>query len=79
MTHKLVKIVVNEEGDTVEKEDQVWCLVTEFSGSCRCFCDGQVIGYGESFSKYEEKEVQKGGVTCKSCIKNIKFIKSVKL
>jgi len=85
MTHTIVKLLINEDGDLIPKEEQVWHLVDPNDGSTQMtFCQGQVydteyvIGQAEKVTGKEAKRA-KGGITCKDCLHKIKQIKSIKL
>lgn len=77
MSHEVVKILVNNDGDTVD--DPKWCYSFEVSGSSVTLCSGEVFGYGEGNAEYKTKVVAKGGITCNDCLSIIREIKSIKL
>jgi len=79
MSHELVKITQDEDGFTVDKNEQVWCLGVVGGGSPMCFCSGQVYGVGEGAALFKVKFVVRGGITCPGCLSSIKEIKSIKL
>jgi hypothetical protein len=76
MSHNLVKILTNEDGD---QELGYWHYPVSFDWSNRCLCSGQVFGEGEGSATFETKIVQRGGITCPKCLSIIKSFKKVKL
>jgi len=78
MSHLVVKIFSDDLGEPREKEFQFWHLVTSKGGN-QTFCEGEFFGRGESGCKFKIKEVEKGGITCPSCLNEIKEIKRIKL
>lgn len=79
MAHIVVKITARDDGEAVRKDEQVWCLVHQQSGSDATLCTGEVFGYGEGGAKYKTKQVEKGRINCKNCLQIIKKIKAIKL
>jgi hypothetical protein len=77
MSHGLVKITVDEDGQPVHKEDQKWCFVTKSGGAPTALCAGEVFGSGEGAAEYKYKEVSRG-VPCLHCKEIIKEFKAVK-
>jgi hypothetical protein len=74
----LVKLLTTDDRDKIE--DPKWCLVdpTNHMGPAT-LCTSDFFGCGESACEYEEKEVQRGGITCESCLEKIKTIKAIRL
>lgn len=77
MNH-LVKIISNDDGDKLSKEEQVWHVAIK-SDALRTLCTGEAFGFGESSCEYEEKWVKRGGITCDACLQKVKFIKKIRL
>ena len=77
MSHNLVKILFDEDGEKID--EPVWHLVVSVSGSPATLCTGEVFGEGEGNAVYEEKQVNRGGITCKKCLEQLRDLKSVKL
>jgi len=77
MSHVVVKFSTDDGGEKVIKDD--WHLVINSAGSSSKLCTLEVFGFGESGSVYKEKEVDRGGITCKNCLREINFFKSIKL
>lgn len=75
--HHVVKITHDEDGTKVDSPK--WCLVMDMDGSNRTLCSGQVFGPGEGNAKYQDKVVDKKGITCPDCLDIIKEIKSITL
>ncbi len=77
MSHLVVKILANEDGE--QEIDPKWHLVTIGGGSEMALCTGEVFGYGEGSAVYEKKKVERGGITCETCLQMLKLYKSIKL
>jgi hypothetical protein len=78
MNH-LVRIIRDEDGE-LQSSHTDWHLVDPAnSESPRTLCGGEAFGEGESAVEYEEKAVQRGGITCRHCLNAIDTYKSVKL
>lgn len=77
MNH-LVKILSDNAGEIRDKDFQYWHFVSNKGGS-QTLCEGEFFGYGESGCEFEEKSVERGGITCPKCLEFIKEIKSIKL
>ena len=77
--HRIVKILSSDDGEPTPKDSQVWHLVVVEAGSSCTLCGGEYFGFGESGCEYEAKNVDKGGITCKECLKIIKRFKDIKL
>lgn len=75
MSYPLVKILIDDDGTKVDKPK--WCLVRDTCGSPATFCSGEVFGYGEGDAVYEQKTVERKGVTCPKCIEEIREIQKV--
>lgn len=76
MSHKLVKILTDEDG---EKQPPHWHFVYATAGSEHALCSGQVFGSGEGLATFKEKIVQSGGITCPDCKHIIKMFKTIRL
>lgn len=76
MTHTVVKILTDEDG---EKVAPFWHLSVDWGDGNRTFCTGEVYGDGEGSATYKEKEAAKGGITCSKCLRQIREIKLIKL
>ncbi len=76
MTHELVMIFVNDDGDKIDKP--VWHFV-EYEQGVHALCTGEFVGSGESNCEYETKEVSRGGVTCPKCLEILRRHKAIKL
>ncbi len=78
MTHSLVKVLVNDDGVTIK--EPVWHLLDPGSwDASRTLCGGEAFGTGESNVKYEYKTVKRGGITCRTCLEQLKSYKSIEL
>ena len=75
--YHIVKILSGD--DYEEKENPVWCLVSDICGDRATFCSNEYFGFGVSSCKYEIKTVNKNGVTCPDCLEKIKKIKSLNI
>jgi hypothetical protein len=75
MAHRIVKIIINNDGD--KEINPKWHLSVNRAGSDCALCTGEFYGYGEGVAEAIEKTVDKGGITCKDCLAYIKEIKSV--
>jgi len=78
MGHSVVKILSDDCGEKREKEFQFWHYVANKGGS-QTLCQGEFFGVGESGCEFKTKFVERGGITCPECLKEIKEIKSIKL
>jgi hypothetical protein len=78
MNH-LVKITFDHYGEKIATP--VWHLVNPIPSEVqgRTLCGGEVFGDAESRVVYKTKSVQRGGITCPMCIRDVKLIKSVNL
>lgn len=76
MTNHLVKFYTNDDGDLVNDD---WHLISDTCTSPCKLCTGEVFGYGEGEATYITKTVERGGITCKQCLIDIKILKAVKL
>lgn len=77
----LLRLTVNEDGETLDPADEPWHLGTSYGGSNTLLCSGEcynevgsVASEGAAFA--ESKERTRGGVTCKLCLGYIADIKS---
>lgn len=77
MAHTVVKILTSDQGEKYDKPK--WHLVTEIAGGNATLCGGEYFGSGESGCDYKVKRVDKGGITCEDCLKEIRIIKALKL
>ena len=77
MCNKLVRIIKDDDGNL--KEIKKWCLITNICGETATLCTSEFFGVGLSSAEFETKEVKRGGITCKDCLKIIKDIKKVRL
>ena len=77
--NELAMLTVNEDGDIVPHDERFWHLTDDHAGVVELFCTGEVFGEGEGDARAEVKQVQKGGITCPSCLQRIRYVKSVKL
>lgn len=73
----VVKILSNDDGQEINKEDQVWHFVNDHGSGQNTLCGGEYFGMGESAVKYKYKE--RGKITCPECIHMIKKIKAIRL
>lgn len=76
MPHLIVKILTSDDGE--KRIPKKWCLVESKTGN-HTLCQAEYYGYGESRCEYEEKLMEKGGITCKDCLEIIKRHKAIKL
>lgn len=76
MTHVLVLITVNDDGD--EQDDPQWHLYETDGGGPHALCTGEFVGQRESECVYELKEVN-CGVPCPNCRDIVKHHKTIKL
>lgn len=79
MSHKVVKFTVNEDGDQIPNEDQVWHYSFLSVNADMAFCTGEFYGYGDSSVQFVELTVGGGGITCPQCLAKIKIIQSIRL
>jgi len=78
--NSLVKLLTDDDGDPVDKEDQRWHLVDPCNrGGRATLCTGEFFGLGESQCEYEEKTAERGGITCQHCVQKLKAYKAVRL
>lgn len=77
MAHEVVQIIVDDDGE--DTNDNSWHLVVQPDGSPRTLCTGEVFGKGEGSAVFKNKVVARGGITCKNCLNEIRFFKSIKL
>lgn len=77
MRHTVVKLLITHDGEKVEK--QKWHLAVTDCGDNNTLCTGEFYGCGAGIEEYKTKEVERGGVTCEDCLREIKYIKSIKL
>lgn len=77
MAHTCVKILVDDDGEKVEKPK--WHLSVIADGCNRTLCSAEAYGEGESSAAYKEKLVKRGGITCPFCLASLKDFKAVKL
>jgi len=75
--HNIVKILQRDDGELVINPR--WCLVYVRCGGETTFCTGEYFGESESDAKFECKAVKSGGITCESCLREIKLVKSIRL
>jgi hypothetical protein len=79
MTHKIVKLTMDDDRVEIPKEEQVWHLGTTATGDPIVLCSGEFYGEGQSSCEFKEKVVEYGGITCKNCLELLKEYKSIKL
>lgn len=77
--NSLVRILSDDDGTKIPKEDQVWHLYNTFWDGNRVVCSGEVFGEGEGTVTFQTRTTERGGITCKKCIKIIKWFKDKKL
>lgn len=77
--NRLVKLLVNEDGDTVE--NPVWCLVDPSEKQAPMpLCDGAVFeSWDAVYVQFESKRVQRGGITCQKCLERLNILNAVRL
>jgi hypothetical protein len=78
----LVKQLVDDDGEIVEKDAQRWHLSGTFSGDAGMLCTGEFLddcAMSSAGATYEFKEVKRGGITCKKCLSIVADLKAVKL
>ena len=79
MNH-LIRILTSDRGEIYDEDfAKLWHIAIESAGCVETLCGGEVVGFGASGCKYEEKTVKRGGITCEKCIEVLKSIKRVKL
>lgn len=78
MSHKIVKLFVNDDGEYIPSDERVWHYSFSSFNTQEIFCSGECFGFGESGAKYLEREVKSGGITCQVCLNKIKQIKKIK-
>ena len=77
MSHQIVKILTNDDGD--KSSNKKWHYVQYSGGSPNTLCTNEVFGFGEGGATFLLKEKEKGGITCNDCLIIIKNIKQIKL
>jgi len=81
--NQLVKQLVNDDGEIVEEDEQRWHLMlTSGVEEEHLLCTGEYVGEGCSSGNgeiYIYKEVQRGGITCETCLSIVRTIKGIKL
>jgi hypothetical protein len=75
--HRVVKITKDNWGS--KRLNPKWHLAVNDAATDRTLCDGEAFGYGDSAAEYEEKKVERGGITCEDCLAEIKWFKKIKL
>ena len=65
-------------GDAVPEEERKWCLIVTGERSEQVLCTREACP-GESNDTIEIKSVPRHGITCPTCLRIIKEVKSVKL
>ena len=76
MANHVVRIKKSEGGESLH---QGWHLVSPASPEPSTLCGGEYFGFGLSGAEFDEKWVERGGVTCPACLEIIRAIKAVKL
>jgi len=82
MVNSLVKQIVNDDGEAVPPEEQVWHLMQAFTGDAGLLCTGEFVDDGAASgngSNYKFKEVKRGGITCNKCLSIVKEFKAIRL
>jgi hypothetical protein len=79
MAHDVVNLKTRNDGYSIKKADQVWCLVVTACGDAATFCTGEFFGSHQGGADGDTKTVQRGGITCPDCLEKIKMIKAVML
>jgi hypothetical protein len=77
MSHRLVKILSYDDGEKANRRG--WCWIVNNDGTDRTLCDGVAFGFGDSGCEYKQRVVERGGITCKTCLKLIKEFKAIAL
>jgi len=79
MNH-LVKILIDDDGESIPPEEQTWCLVSPnpICDTPRTLCKSEVLDI-DTDAVWKSKTVKKGGITCQDCIQIVKAFKAVKL
>ena len=72
-------ITKDEDENTVPESDRKWCLCIDKMGSPMTLCTGEVFGAGEGAAEGDIKIVKRGGITCLSCLAEIRHMKSIRL
>ena len=75
----LAKQIVNEDGDKIPEDEQVWHGLQSLVGDTGLICTMEFIDYGAGAGSYITKDVKRGGITCDKCLDTIKYYKSIKL
>jgi hypothetical protein len=76
--NNLVKIIADDDGELTNNED--WHLVDPGNAQGNAaLCTGEFFGGGESTVRFEMRTVQRGGVTCRTCLDLVKIYKAVRL
>ncbi len=74
----LVRIIQDDDG--AETFNQDWHLVDPVNNQGpAALCTQEFYGFGESDCVFEEKTVERGGVTCENCLRRIRIYKAIKL
>lgn len=76
MGHTLVKITSPDSFADDSIIDGYWHLLSATYGDDQMFCSGCFLVDGMG---YQEKIVERGGITCPDCLRLIKVYKDVKL
>ncbi len=77
---KLVKILINDDGEKTPLGERFWHLSVERSGDPMLLCSGEFYSFGCCTNVVAKtKIVERGGITCPLCLKYIREIKAVKL
>ena len=75
MSHEVVKFKTDDDGTTVHFDK--WHLSVNSGGSKNKLCTGEVYGIGESAATFVSKIVSTNGVTCESCLTEIRYFKNL--
>jgi len=76
--HYIVRLEIDDDGEKIE--NQVWHLVSPLIADGNAtFCTGEYFGFGEGRADGTMKGVNRGGITCKSCLSTIKYLKALKI
>lgn len=80
MSHKIVKITVDDDGVKIPAKEQVWHFVTSSCAEDQALCTGEYLSWGGTTElECVIKEVERGGITCPDCLSLIKRFKEIKL
>ncbi|NRA77915.1 MAG: hypothetical protein HRU18_06880 [Pseudoalteromonas sp.] len=74
----VVKQLVNEDGEVVPVDEQVWHAVRDFAGDNALVCTGEYTSFGSGHGTYESKKMHTG-ITCKDCRAVISAFHKLKL